>query len=332
MKKIIIPYLALLLLLPFVNAEQSCQTYDDFSAGLNLNKWEEIGGSDVNSLFVDEHYVSGEDNMPYHTSQNSSADRGVTLRVKNKTFVPEDIIEYDINYISGSDNRISVVELDGNYKWLGLIGFWNGIQVGGNNFGIYHFKTKFDSLGADVNITKPDNSVVTQRLDSATSEHTFGFGTRTGHDGLVHMDYDNVVICSEQNINETPNLEERLNLLEIIVNSLKEMINNLIGIVGNHTLLLEKHEGRIDNLTKKVNNNTNMLLEHENRILGLENITSKFPEGFNYLSLGERKNVLCGFAQKHRLTQITDLGLDCILKYIPTKTGEKVICNCKKLS
>ena len=185
-------------------------------------------------------------------------------------------------------------------------------------------------MGADVNITKPDSTVVTKRFDSVASEHTFGFGTRTGHNGLVHIDYDNVIVCSKQDINETLILD-RLNLLEIIVNSLKDMINSLIGMVGNHTLLLENHEGRIDNLTEEINNNTKVILEHENRISALENLTSKFPEGFNYLSFGERKNVVCGFAKKNRLIQIIDLVLNCTLEYKATKTEENVICKCKKL-
>ena len=139
MKKLLILYLVVFLSLAgFVNAIQSCKTYDDFSNGLNLSKWEEIPGSDVNSLFVDEHYVAmGEQDVPYHTAQNSPADKGATLRIKNKSLLSGNIAEYDVKYYAGSGNRISVVELDGNYKWVGQIGFWNGVQQGGNDFGSF---------------------------------------------------------------------------------------------------------------------------------------------------------------------------------------------------
>lgn len=203
-------------LLNVVNAEIVCETYDDFSSGsLEEEKWEEIGGSDVNSLFVDEHLVEDE---TYHTANLNQADKGVTLKLKGHTFLPGEVVEYDIEYIGGSGNRISIVDLDDNYRWLGQIGTWNDA---GDNFGTFHFKVEFDNQGADVIITKPDETTITKRLDSLGETHTFGFGTRTGHNGLVHMDYDNVIICSDE---PEPSLEERIAALEERV-TLLELLN-----------------------------------------------------------------------------------------------------------
>lgn len=231
-----------LLMIGLVSAVQVCELYDDFSSNiLDLNKWEEIPGSDVNSLFVDEYFINSDEGV-YHTAQLSGADRGISLRIKNKTFVLGDMVEYDVYYVSGSGNRISVVELDGDYKWLGQIGYWNG---GDDAFGLYHFKIEFDNQGANVIIIKPDETSLTKRLDSLGETHTFGFGTRTGHNGVVHMDYDNVVICSEQEEKPEPGLEERIKELEEENEELKNEISLFKEII-------ERMRNFIDSLPKGI--------------------------------------------------------------------------------
>ncbi|MBI4155060.1 hypothetical protein HY498_03175 [Candidatus Woesearchaeota archaeon] len=197
------------------------EVYDDFSSGgLDINKWNEIPGSDINNLFIDEHYVDTI-NEVYHTIQLTPEDRAITLEIKNRTFASGDIIEYDVNYIDGSGNRISRINVDNIL--ISIFGFWNSVDDGGvgNDFGRYHIKITFTEEGANPEITLPNGIIKTTRgnLSSPSLEHTFGFQTRTGHNGIVHMDYDNVVIITTE---PEPNLEERVEELENRVNELEE--------------------------------------------------------------------------------------------------------------
>ncbi len=164
--------------------------YDDFSSGiLDPNKWFES----TQTMFHDEHFVNPSEGA-YHTAHLNESDRETVLMFNNYTFNPGDILEYDMIYSGGSGNRIHIVDLDNDYRWLGQVGYWNGIEPGGNDFGLYRAKVEFDNSGANLFIRRPDNSQFFRRLNSTRQQHTFGFGTRTGHTGLVHMDYDNVYI------------------------------------------------------------------------------------------------------------------------------------------
>ncbi len=193
MKKLwILGILGLLLIMPSVNAE--CGVYDDFSSGtLDSNKWEEVIATDMGTGMVDEHYV---ENGVYHTAQVNIADRGTGLVVKNVVFRPGDTIEYDVNYIFGYGNRISTMILNGNaYRWA-FFGYWNGI-AGNNDYGTHHIKLTFLSEGVYGELTRPNGDKHTHLWDEyPAEEYTFGIVTRTGHNGTVHMDYDNVEICN----------------------------------------------------------------------------------------------------------------------------------------
>ena len=164
--------------------------YDDFSSGtLDPNKWFES----TQTMFHDEHFVNPAEGA-YHTAHLNESDRETVLMFNNYIFYPGDSLEYDMNYAGGNGNRIHIVDLDNDYRWLGQVGYWNGIEPGGNDPGLYHANVEFDNSGANLFITRPDNSEFFRRLNSSSQQHTFGFGTRTGHNGLAHMDYDNVYI------------------------------------------------------------------------------------------------------------------------------------------
>jgi parallel beta-helix repeat protein len=175
-----------------------CYTYDDFSKGsLNPNKWQELPSG---SGMIDEHYVD-QFREKYHTAQLNPADRGVKIEILNEIFYPEDYVEFDLYYHNGTGNRISFVDIDYSTDWFGLVGWWNDYQQGGNDYGKYHFKIIFTTYGADVFITPPNGTTiqVQQFPQSPGNSHTFGFGTRTGNNGVTHRDYDNVVICRKGN-------------------------------------------------------------------------------------------------------------------------------------
>lgn len=221
----------------FISAVQVCEDYDNFSNGsLDLNKWEEI------SPTISEHLVQ---NGVYHTAQITSSDRRVSLNVKNRQFSSGDIIEYDVNYISGNGNRISRAYLDNGNVHRTLVGYWNAIAGVGNDLGLYHIKVNFTNNGADIEITRPDESIGTLILVSPGTNHTYGFTTRTGGNGIVHMDYDNVVVCSEQEDPEPPQIdleqrvfeleqrfegmENKTTLIEGSLIELQEFFDNFVG-------------------------------------------------------------------------------------------------------
>ncbi|MBI2628621.1 hypothetical protein HYW74_00885 [Candidatus Pacearchaeota archaeon] len=230
MEKYLIISLLITLSIFSVSATQVCETYDNFSSeSLNTNKWIEIDGG------LDEFGVNESEGV-YHTAQFNQSDKRVTLQV-NRIFIPGDIIEYDVNYINGSGNRRHTINVDGISDSWSLFGFWNTISDGGvgNDFGLYHIKINFTEQGVSDKIILPNGTIVFTipdgKLPSPGSNHSFGLVTSTGHNGIVHMDYDNVVICLEQQ--EPTDLEVRLTELEGRVNELEDKINLLEELINN---------------------------------------------------------------------------------------------------
>ncbi len=169
----------------------SCQTYDDFSTALNNSKWNESG--DLEERGVNETLGV------YHTAQLNGDDKMSMLKI-SRTFAPNETIEYDVNYVSGTGNRRHTVDLDGFNDWS-LFGFWNASEVGvSNDLGLYHVKIVFSDQGAMDLITLPNGTITSTQPDGNLSSpaltHTFGLVTDTGENGTVEMNYDNVKICT----------------------------------------------------------------------------------------------------------------------------------------
>jgi len=179
-----------------------CEIYDDFSTEtLNNDKWTEVIATDMGTGMLDEHYVI--DGI-YHTAQVNIGDGGTALVVKNRTFKINESIEYDVNYISGQGNRISTGMFNGDAYTTAFLGWWNTLSDGGNSneYGVHHVKLTFLGMdGIKVELNRPNGdyhtsiTVPSKWGYAPAEEYTFGIVTRTGHNGLVHMDYDNIVIC-----------------------------------------------------------------------------------------------------------------------------------------
>ncbi|MEK6888521.1 MAG: PEP-CTERM sorting domain-containing protein [Nanoarchaeota archaeon] len=185
------------------NADGQGVLYDDFNSGsLNSLKWTEYPGSNLTTEQLTEHGVSiSEEGIPYHTASGIVADRGTALEMKGKTFTPGDFVSYNVNYVSGEGNRISTIRIDGNGTYTSLFGFWNSLGDGGvgNDFGKYSVRLNFLEGGIYPEITIPSGEVRTTRTiipypTSGINDHTFGIVTRTGHNGMAHMDYDNFFV------------------------------------------------------------------------------------------------------------------------------------------
>ena len=222
MKKLIIIPILILCLVTFVSA----YLYDDFSnEELDQNKWSASGN-------MDEYYV---ENGVFHTAQNSGADRYTNLMMVNQEFTTGDVVEYDLVYESGSGNRMSNIIIDNielNHYAI-LVGYWNEVQQSGNDFGTYHFRVEFVENTVNVFVTKPNGETVQINIGNPQINgniHTFGVGTRTGHNGIVEMDFDNFVINPERGDELEYHIIFQATGEEVILNT-KNVNNNLINNV-----------------------------------------------------------------------------------------------------
>lgn len=166
--------------------------YDDFSSDiLDDSLWEEVIATNLGEGMVDEHYIL---NGVYHTTQTTIGDRGTGLVFKDIIFEHGDSISYDINYISGEGNRISTMILNSNaYRWS-FLGYWNEVNWD-NNYGTHHIEIFFLNEGVYVILTHPGGTKDRHLYDEFPSEtYTFGIVTRTGHNGLININYDNFYI------------------------------------------------------------------------------------------------------------------------------------------
>ena len=199
-----------------VSALQFCRVYDNFnSRNLNPARWTEIGGSDINNLFTDEHFVDKVRGV-YHTAQLELGDRASSIKL-NRLFNPGETLEYEVYYQSGEGNVLSRLFINGQAGDTGLqtpscegqgfatggsIGYWNGLScVGQNTYGLYHIKMTFNNNSVDVNFKDPNNNVISYTpILYINSPYSVTVGTRTGHNGITHIDYDNFVVCSRKRL------------------------------------------------------------------------------------------------------------------------------------
>lgn len=281
MKKLILLPILVFFLISFVSA----YVYDDFSGEeLNLTLWSVEGD-------MDEYYLDVvEEN--YHTAQLTPEDRYVILTMLGYNFVEGDVVEYDLDYVSGEGNRMTNIIIDGIQlnQYVGLLGYWNEPQQGGNDFGSHHFRVEFIENGVDIFITKPNNETIQiiQLPQITGTSHTFGIGTRTGNNGIVHMDYDNFVISSE------PTIEERVEILEQQVEYLTEQVNILEEGQEEQNERLNLLEIIVDEIQESLNN-------------FIEEITSYLtftPQEF-------RQGMVCKYMRENSLTNQTAFGLQC---------------------
>ena len=213
-----------------VSAVQICQIYDDFSSEtLNTSKWEEGFSRSGGAGWIDEHYLNVE-NQKYHTAQLSQADMGVELK-SLRTIQTGETLEFDLSYNSGSGNHWGCIFWDETSTWsdgLSCVGNWNEVNSQPGIFGTYHIKGEYEENEINGEMTLPNGSIIPLTYLNIQAPYTFSFVTRTGHNGLVNIDYDNVKICSGVPLT----LEERVSLLESKVENLTSRVNILETLVN----------------------------------------------------------------------------------------------------
>ncbi|MBI2675143.1 MAG: lamin tail domain-containing protein [Candidatus Aenigmarchaeota archaeon] len=175
--------------------------YDDFSGNsLNLTKWNES----TDFAFTDMHGINTTEGA-YHNSQIETVSPGTTtFLTMNRLIQATERLEFDIKYVSGEGNNIFYYYFNGiapqhlfNCSNCGTIGFWNTNGSIGTDFGIYHFKIEFYQTGVYWQIRKPDSTLFIANFTNSPiliAPYSVKFITATGHNGLVHFDYDNFTI------------------------------------------------------------------------------------------------------------------------------------------
>ncbi len=194
-----------LIFTPFAQADR--YIYDDFSKGLDTTKWVESGT-------LDQYFVDSEKSV-YHTAQLTPADGQATLKILRE-FKAGETIEYDVNYLENSGNslsRIIINEQAGDaglqtsscegqgFATGGAIGYWNGLScVGQSVNGLYHVKVDFLDDHVDVAFRDPNGNVVAYSpiFSQTTPPYIAEIQTRTGQNGIVHMDYDNFIVTTNK--------------------------------------------------------------------------------------------------------------------------------------
>ena len=102
-----------------------------------------------------------------------------------------------------------------------------------------------------------------------------------------------------------------------------------------------------DSITNTISDIWTAITGHTDRIEELENATAPsggggggggsatnktFPEYLNYLSSSDRKKIVCGYGETHRLTHLEGLEYSCDFEYKNLSSGkERVSCKCKNL-
>lgn len=181
-----------------------CRTYDDFSGKyLDTSKWVESTFQGL--AFTDEHFVNYS-KKAYHVQQNIEGDRATNLAPKRQFFAG-DSISYEITYKGGSGNHASQPLINGDYPptqietcnyttaGCGVIGYWNAFPDLGAQIGTYNIKYEFSKNQVKMTAKRPDGVIVVNTFTGNSEPYTLTINTHTGHNGLMHFDYDNVVIC-----------------------------------------------------------------------------------------------------------------------------------------
>ncbi len=186
----------------------SCRTYDDFSSGsLNAVIWDE-SNTFHGTPFTDEHFVNREEGA-YHIQEKIEEDRETNLAPRRQ-FVAGESFSYKVIVQNGSGNHASQPLINGNYPptqleqcdyaGCGVIGYWNGLGDLGDEVGTYNIKYEFFPNQVKMTAVRPNGAVVINTFTGNSQPYTLTINTHTGHNGKLHFDYDDAVICDNRSL------------------------------------------------------------------------------------------------------------------------------------
>src|SRR3989344_4010775 len=73
----------------------------------------------------------------------------------------------------------------------GPIGYWNGVPDLGAQIGTYRINFDFFQNQVRMTAIRPDNITIINTFTGNSAPYTLDINTHTGHNGLMHFDYDN---------------------------------------------------------------------------------------------------------------------------------------------
>ena len=178
------------------------------------------------------------------TEANTSAAGAETNLAPNIQFISGESFSYDAIYNNGSGNHASQPLINGNYPptqletcnfpiaGCGVIGWWNDAPDLGAEKGTYHITYEFSSNQIKMTAIRPDNVTIINTFTGNSEPFTLAINTHTGDvNGLINMDYDNFVLCTQQNETTQPTLEDRVTALENEVGNLTARVTMLETII-----------------------------------------------------------------------------------------------------
>jgi len=201
MKKILFIGILSTFLINLVSAPPLCMNYDDFSnPNLNLERWKEYS----NIGFSDEHFVEPVEEV-YHVKQNVAMDTETNFQPRKK-FISGDAFFYEVRYYPGVGNHFSQPLINGNYPpsqledctspgGCGPIGYWNGEPDLGAREGVYRINFEFFTDEVKMTAIRPDGVTIVNTFTGNSEPYEFAINTHTGHNGLMHFDFDNFMFC-----------------------------------------------------------------------------------------------------------------------------------------
>jgi len=187
-----------------VSAYAETTVYDDFSGPeLDLSKWFISEKSNPNVQGPPDEYWIDTIIHNYHTQQYSEKEVELIMTAARE-FYPGERVEYDVTKNSGSGNHLSMMFIDyDGYKYPDdrpgyVFGYWNGDKGAGNYEGNYHITLEFFDDYAVLDVSGPNGTSTHQIINDISIPYEFSFVSRTGHNGMFHIDYDNFVITTKE--------------------------------------------------------------------------------------------------------------------------------------
>ncbi|MGY4884134.1 MAG: LamG-like jellyroll fold domain-containing protein [Nanobdellota archaeon] len=127
-------------------------------------------------------------------------------------------------------------------------------------------------------------------------------------------------------------LGQILSLLEYLQETLLQQISDINSKLEIHEDKIEACEDKIDTCQAEVDTLKQKVNELEDKVDDLESNPAPLNSPYlKYLSSGDRKAMVCGYAIDNKMTSYTDLGWNCTIKYRTYNGRTTSICTCKLL-
>ncbi len=218
---------------------------------MNASKWE-IRQDVEGQPFTDEYRVDV-NLSKFHTRQNTGGDNRVYL-VPKYNFTTGDILEYDFRVVYKEGNYMQMNLLTGDqYIRVGIMGYNNGVQ-GYDELGTSHIKIEFQENNFHLERITPSNITLIDNLALTNANGEYELYIGSVFTNKARIDFDNFMLCTEQEEpscqdriieleNEIERLNEKVTLLEKLINYLKRSIHYYSSIRKNFLCYSLKESG-----------------------------------------------------------------------------------------